>query len=145
MNTKQIKNYLIIDWRNETTRTRATEPNASDLGTNEVVAPISVDVVIPEVEVDELTARVEVPKPRVEEIELADVDADGVTDWEDVADEYLGVFEETYECSWETWETEESDFILQIIQDAPGRPDVEEVRAYCNDEMADRLDGVEVV
>lgn len=140
MNTKTIENWLIIDWKNSKTRTRSTEPTATDLGTNEVVAPISIDVVIPEVEVDELTARVEVPKPRVEETELADIDADGVTDWQDIADEILETeFGDSFHWSWENWRGERDRYVLRILEQSPGRPSVDEVREYCDEVVQERV------
>ena len=144
MDKKQIHNYLVIDWKNESTRTRQTEPRASDLGANEVMTEVTIDVVIPDVQVDELTARVEVPQPRVEATELDDLDADGVVDWQDVADEVLEDFADVFGWSREEWAGEEDQYILRIMEGAPGRPEVDEVRSYCRDEVRSQAESVEV-
>jgi len=73
MPSEEIHNWLIIDWQNGSTRTRKSEPDPSSLGTHEIATEVHLDLVIPEVDVDNLTARVEVPQPRVEATELEDL------------------------------------------------------------------------
>ena len=136
---KEIHNWLVIDWRNDSTRTRKSEPDPSQLGTHEIATEVHLDVVIPEVEIDELTARVEVPQPRVEATELEDLDEDDVDDWRDVADDELDYFAENCTLSWDMWRTERSDYILRIIDKAPGRPSVDDVREYCDDWIREQV------
>lgn len=143
MPNKEIHNWLIINWQNGSTRTRKSEPSTTELGTHEIATELHLDVVIPEVQVDELTARVEVPQPRVEATELDDLDADDVDDWRDVADEKLDYFAENYENSWDMWRGERSEILLQIIDGAPGRPAVDEVRQYCDDWIREQVREVE--
>ena len=61
---KEFEGHLIIDWREGRMRHRKTEPDS--VAPHEVVIPVSVDVVVPDVEVPEIHASVEVPPAKVE-------------------------------------------------------------------------------
>lgn len=125
----QIQNWLIINWKDPSTRTRKSEPKASDLGTHELATELTLDVVIPEVDVDSLHARVEVPTPRVEQSEIEGLDAEDAPDWQDVADEAVGQFFERHD-TWADWRDLSDKFTLNVIRNAPSRPPVEKVQGY---------------
>lgn len=87
MQSKQIENWLVINWRSGSTRTRKSEPD--DLGTYEIATRLSVDVEIPDVEAPELAARVQVPQPRVQTAVLESIDEEDLPDHADVAAEIV--------------------------------------------------------
>lgn len=126
--TEQIENWLIINWQSGSTRTRKSEPGASDLGTHELATRLSLDIIIPEVEVPELSATVEVPQPRVEAAAMDDVDAEDAPDWRDVLDEVLE----------EHQDEDESTLALRILERAPGHPDVGDVRRAVHEKLRKR-------
>jgi hypothetical protein len=76
--------YLVINWRDDDVRFRKTAPSNREVAPTEIAIPVSVGVTVPEVEVPEITAEVEVPAAKVEhavadEQETDDVDrGDGI-------------------------------------------------------------------
>lgn len=126
---ESIENWLILNWKEGTTRTRKSEPDQRKLGTHEIATRLKIDVVIPKVDVPELAARVEVPGPQVETAVLDDVDEADLPDWKDVADD---VFEDAVDPN--PTEAELRGYVdamvVETLQDAPGRPDVSDVRSY---------------
>jgi len=89
MSDKQITGWLVIDWKNETHRTRKSKPKATDLGANEVLAELNVEIHIPEVEVPTLDVAVDVPEPQVYGAELEALEPEEMPDWSEAADELL--------------------------------------------------------
>lgn len=87
MQDKHIENWLVIDWKSGATRTRKSEP--TDLGTYEIATRLSIDVEVPDVEVPDLAARVEVPQPHVQTAVLESVDEEDLPDHADVAAEIV--------------------------------------------------------
>jgi hypothetical protein len=132
MPEKTIHNWLIINWQDGSTRTRKSEPSPSSLGTHELATELRLDVVIPEVDVDELRARVEVPKPRVEQTALDDMDADDAPDWMDVADDRLAEFFDRAGYDWSAWREAKAAVVVDILDNAPTRPPVADVKTYAN-------------
>lgn len=130
MPEKEIHNWLVINWRDGSTRTRKSKPSASSLGTHELATELTLDIHIPEVDVDELRARVEVPKPRVEQTALDDVDADDAPDWMDVADEEIQEFINAHGRDWSAFRERLDTMAVSVLTDAPTRPPVEDVRDY---------------
>jgi len=87
MPDKTITGWLVVDWRNETHRTRKSKPGATDLGANEVLAKLNVEVNIPEVDVPALGIAVDVPEPQVHAATLEALDDEAMPDWTDAAAE----------------------------------------------------------
>lgn len=87
---KNLSAYLIVNWKDETLKSRKTEPSQSKLSPYEIAIPASVEVVVPEVEVPELTARIDVPRANVESGLVEDAAREGDPDaWQDIADDLL--------------------------------------------------------
>lgn len=84
-NTKQIDGWLVVDWKKGKHRTRKSKPSAGDLGTNEVLAKLSVEVEVPEVDVPTLSVKVDVPEPQVFAATLEALDDEDLPDWSDTA------------------------------------------------------------
>jgi len=127
-----IKNWLVINWREGTTRTRKSKPDASKLGTHELATSLTLNVTIPDVDVPELVADVEVPQPRVESSELSDLEAEDSPDWMDVADEIVDQNPEADPYD------EVDRLVVAVLEDAPDRPDVEEVKRYLQTQLRQR-------
>lgn len=131
---ERIENWLILNWKEGTTRTRKSEPDQTKLGTHEIATRLAIDVVIPEVEIPELAARVEVPGPQVATAVLDDVDEDDLPDWTDYAadaveekrEAFLDVQDE--DRGRDAWNALVNEVVLDVLRDAPGRPDVDSVR-----------------
>lgn len=87
---KNLSAYLIVNWKDETIKSRKTEPSQSKLSPYEIAIPASVEVVVPDVEVPELTARIEVPRANVESGLIEDAAREGDPEaWKEVADDLL--------------------------------------------------------
>ncbi|MFW5905557.1 MAG: hypothetical protein ACOCUO_01775, partial [archaeon] len=84
--TKTITGWLVVDWRNGKHRTRQSKPKASELGANEILSKLKVEVEIPEVETTTLSAKARVPKPQVHASDLENLDDDELPEWSNVAD-----------------------------------------------------------
>ncbi|GAB7011755.1 hypothetical protein JCM18549_00260 [Halolamina salina] len=124
-----IENWLVINWREGTTRTRKSKPDAAKLGTHELATSLTLNVTIPDVDVPELVADVEVPQPRVEASELSDLETEDSPDWMDVADEIVDEHPETDPFD------EIDQLVVAVLEDTPGRPDVEEVKRYLQQQL----------
>lgn len=84
---KTLDQWLVIDWKSGSTRTRKSEP--SSLGTHELATRLKIEIEIPEVQVPELAARIQVPAPMVQTAVLESLDEEDLPDWSDVAEEVL--------------------------------------------------------
>jgi len=130
-NDKEIRQYLIIDWKDETTRTRKSKPTASDLGTNEVYAELEIDVHIPEVDVATIAAKVDVPEARVEAANLQALSDEELPDWTDTATE---VFENVGGDYLATDGYNTNDVVdivtARALTEMSTRPDPEKVQDY---------------
>lgn len=88
--TKTLTAYLVVNWKDESLKTRKTEPSEAKLSPYEIAIPANVEVVVPEVEVPEITARVEVPRANVESGLLEDAAREGDPSiWQAIADEQV--------------------------------------------------------
>jgi hypothetical protein len=83
--TKTISGWLVVDWKDETHRTRKSKPSASELGANELLAKLAIDVSVPEVDVPTLAVDIDVPEPQVYAATLDALDEEDLPDWSDEA------------------------------------------------------------
>jgi hypothetical protein len=146
MANKTIDGWLVIDWKNETHRTRKSKPSASELGANELVAELDIDVTIPEVETATLPLQVEVPEPQVQSAELSALSAEELPDWTAVADERLADRDDDLEATEQAHEIASivKKVVAETLLDAPGRPDPERVEEYVHQAvMADVEESVD--
>lgn len=136
MTEKNITGYLIVDWRDETHRTRKSKPSASELGANELLAELDIRVSVPEVDVPTLAAQIEVPEPRVHAATLEALDDEDLPDWTDVADEVIqdaaerGRIEATDDRIGLSYE-----LVGRVMASANGRPDADLVNEYVDDQL----------
>lgn len=135
---KELSAYLIVNWKDETLKSRKTEPDDTNLSPYEIAIPASVTVVVPEVEIPEIAARVEVPRPNVESGLLEDAAWEGDPDaWKEVADDLLdGAFKREGEVN--------DDTVMQLVgrtlttADVPADPT--RVKHYLRREIRDRVE-----
>jgi hypothetical protein len=135
MSEKTIEGFLRVDWKKEKITGRKTEPNASELGANEILVPVEINVTFPETEVPTLSVDVEAPTARVEAGELESIPADEQPGWTDVVEELVAERESDIE------DTETPEEIKEIVKsitattliDAPGRPKAEHVSDYTHE------------
>lgn len=63
--TKRYEGHLVVNWRDDDLRFRKTAPEGA-LAPQELAIPLTIVVTIPEVQVPEIHADIEVPPARVE-------------------------------------------------------------------------------
>jgi len=139
MTEKTISAWLVVDWRDGGTRTRKSKPKASNLGANELLAELNIEVNVPEIDVPTLSAKIDVPEPRVHAATLDALDEDDLPDWTNVADEVLkaNLDRVRHEASLELV----TELVGATLLDASGRPDPELVREYIREHMSRLRDG----
>lgn len=154
MTETTIENWIVIDYKNKATRTRKSEPSATELGKNEIVTRLGIDVVVPEPEVEPVTARVEVPAPTVEDIDAEDLDAEDVRDWREVADAVIEenasrfIVSATFDGEEVTggtvnrkrWRRDRDGLVLDVLEASPGRPEISAVSSYLDNAIEDRAE-----
>lgn len=136
MTDKDITGYLIVDWRDETHRTRKSKPAASELGANELLAELDISVSVPEVDVPTLAAQIEVPEPRVHAATLEALDDEDLPDWTDVADEVIhNAADRGRIDSADSMVGLSYELVGRVLSDASGRPDPDLVGEYVDDQL----------
>ena len=143
--TKTIAGWLIVDWKQGSHRTRQSEPSAAELGANELLADLKVNVTVPEVDVPTLAVDIDVPEPQVYAATLDALDEDDLPDWTDAATDVVTARRDDIQAAAPTgedqvghWDDLLGSLTLQAVQDAPGRPEVNRVREYV-DRLARRV------
>lgn len=86
---KTITGWLVVDWRSGNHRTRKSKPSASDLGSNELLAKLEVNVTVPEVDVPTLAVDIDAPEPQVFAATMEALSEDELPDWTDVVSEVV--------------------------------------------------------
>lgn len=139
MPDRNINQYLIVDWRKGKTRTRKSKPSDSELGTNELIAELKINVSIPEVEVPTLAAEIEVPEPMVHSATLEALSDEEMPDWTDTADRLIADRDLGAELNGAT-PTERCEVMdsitLNVLREAPGRPNIDNVTEYVHEKVA---------
>lgn len=133
MKTKTISGYLVFNWKDGSHRTRKSKPDS--LGTYEIATPLEIQVEIPDVDVPEIAAKVQVPQPRVQTAVLESLDDDAFPDWSDVAEEYLEAYVERIRSA-ETLDAVDDlvdQLTTKVLLDLDGIAEPEKVRAFLQD------------
>lgn len=134
MTTKEIKGYLIVNWKDESHRSRKSRPNASELGANEVVVELDLSVDVPEVETETLAAEIEVPPAKIHTATLDALGSDDLPAWTETATD---VYEEVVDDYPPTPREEEMVVGLTIAR-AENPPSEETVAEFVNGLTEDR-------
>lgn len=132
MPDKTIGGWLVVDWRAGSHRTRKSKPSASELGNNELLAKLSIDVHVPEVEIPELAVAIDVPEPHVRAATLEALDDEQLPGWTDLANDLLS---STPPEDPEEREREIDRVTLETLSESNTRPDPDAVREYVADAM----------
>lgn len=137
MPDKKITGWLVVDWKNETHRTRKSKPKATDLGANEVLAELNVEVHVPEVEVPTLGVTVDVPEPQAYGAELSALDAEDRPDWSDTADELLATRKAEIRRTdlGEPTRRLVNALTAEVLSAVASRPPVEQVQEHVRDHV----------
>lgn len=137
--SKTLDQWLVINWKQGSTRTRKSEP--PDLGTYEIATRLVVDIEIPEVDVPELAATVQVPQPFVQTAVLENVDEEDLPDWSDTAEQVL------HEAVGDQDLAEDADvrplaerLTTRVLVDFGGYAEADEVRDYLWGRLRDERD-----
>jgi len=134
---KNIRAWLIIDWRSGDHRTRKQKPSQSELGTNELLTKINIDVSVPDIDVPTLSAKIDVPEPRVYAATMEALDDDNLPDWtvaaNDVIDNDTRIIKE---ADPDDLDRITDSLVARTLLSAPGRPDAQLVRDYVGDMVA---------
>lgn len=132
MSEKTISGWLVVDWKTGSHRTRKSKPSHSELGTNELLAELKVDVTVPEVEVPTLAVEIDVPEPQVYAATLEAIEDEDLPDWSDGVTEAVETHAALFEDadSPRAWENAVDTVAMRVLQQATGRPDPERVREY---------------
>jgi hypothetical protein len=138
MTDKTISGWIVVDWRKGKHRTRQSKPKTSDLGSNELLAKLSIDVHVPEIEVPELAVEIDVPEPHVRAATLEALDEEQLPGWTDVANE---VIPSTIPNDPSEFQNEVNRITVRTLTEAATRPDPEAVRAYVDETMRAVDDG----
>jgi hypothetical protein len=140
MPEKTITGWLVVNWKNETHRTRKSKPGATDLGANEVLAKLDIEVHIPEVDVPTLGVAVNVPEPQVHAATLEAIDDEAMPDWTDAAAEIAAEHEQRIEEAAAGTETERlvDELTTEVLLAVETRPPAERVHEYVLDLVHER-------
>lgn len=132
MTEKTIDGWLVVDWRQGTHRTRQSKPSPGELGTNELIAELSIDVTVPEVDVPTLALEIDVPEPQVFAATLEALDDEELPEWSTVANEKVEGNRVAFEHADNApeWKSAVDETSMDVLREAPGRPDAENVREY---------------
>lgn len=127
---KTITGWLVIDWKSGSHRTRKSKPDS--LGTNELLAKLSVDVEIPDVDVPELALQIDVPEPQVHAATLEALDEDDLPDWTDEAARVVDKHSDRLQATDNKLEVQDLVDMLtgQVLLEIETRPNPKNVRQY---------------
>lgn len=132
MTVKSLSAYLVVDWRDEDLKVRKTKPETSPY---EVAVPLDLEIEVPEIDVQSLSARLEVPQANVHEIVQGEVHDEELLDWqvtaESVLEDRIGPDPDPEQLKEDSVEQVLGAVMLQ----APGVPDPEKVRDYLDDRI----------
>ena len=134
---KEMTGYLRIDWKKGKISARKTRPKTSKLGANELLAPVTINVEIPEVDQPGLELDMTVPEARVTATEFDQIDEDDRPGWTGVADEKvadresaLRRFETVHDI-----EQEVERITARTLLDAPGMAKPDHVETYVHEQV----------
>lgn len=129
---KKIDGWLVVDWKQESLKARKTKPTVGELGTNELMAKVSVDVSVPDVDIPTLALEIDVPEPKVYAATIEALDDDDLPDWSGVANEKVEANRKALEHANNSteWKGAVDETTVDVLREFSGRPDVENVREY---------------
>lgn len=140
--TKTITAWLIIDWRDGGHRTRKSRPKQSDLGTNELMTKVNVEINVPDIDVPTLSAKIDVPEPRVHAATLDALADEDLPEWTETADAQIEADDVAIRQAGDgDLRRIQESIVARTLIEAPGRPDPELVGDYVERIVAEIREG----
>lgn len=134
MPEKTITGWLVVDWKDGSHRTRQSKPDQHELGSNELLAEIAVDVNVPEVDIPKLALDIDVPEPQVYAATLEALDDEALPDWTDAVHEVVATREPDIEVADRTALPDLIDQLTtRTLLQVNTRPNPEHVHDYVTD------------
>lgn len=139
--TKKYTGWLVLNWRDDDIRFRKTKPSKSDRSPAEYPVKVSVEAEIPELDIPEIAAELNVPQPQVRQVAYSDLlegDELDAPPWVDDVDAATGVHDdliEQYEDDRLEWETLVDTVVGAVLRRADGYPDTADVEQYVEDHL----------
>lgn len=137
---KTITGWLVVDWKKEQHRTRKSKPSATDLGSNELLAELKVNVSVPDVDVPTLAVDIDVPEPQVFAATMEALDDEDLPDWTDAANDVVNDHADAIQDV--TSQAEQRDLVdtltTRTLLSVNTRPEPDQVRRYV-DQMVHRV------
>lgn len=131
MTEKTIEGWLVVDWKSGQHRTRKSKPSYSELGNNELLAKLSIDITVPEVDVPTLAVDIDVPEPQIHAATLEALGEDELPDWTDAVHETLGRYEQRIQSTDRGQLMDIVDVVTtRSLVEINTRPDPKRVREY---------------
>lgn len=131
---KTIRGFAIVDWKKGKIRSRQTEPEVSELGSNELLANLRFDVSIPEVDVPTLAAEIDVPEPMVYSATLEALEEREMPEYAQTADRVITAYVDDIQDAGDAeLEGVVSSIVVRTLRETRGRPRVEVVEEYVNE------------
>lgn len=87
--TKTIDGWLVVDWRRGSHKTRKSKPSQSELGSNELLAKLEIEVNVPDVDTATLAVEIDVPEPQVFSATMEALSDEDLPDWTDAANDVI--------------------------------------------------------
>jgi len=144
MPEKTITGWLVVDWRDGSHRTRKSKPKKSELGANELLAELNIDVHVPEVDVPTLAAKIDVPEPRVHAATMEAVSEEDLPDWTEAASAAIDQEKVAIrQAANGDLQRIVDSITMRTLEDAPGYPDPELVKEYVGDAVRELREGAE--
>jgi hypothetical protein len=133
-----------VDWKHGSHRTRKSKPDS--LGTNELLAKLSIDLTLPEVDVPELALQIDVPEPQVHAATLEALDEDELPDWSDTAHGIVTNHEDRIRDCDDALEAQNlvDQLTARALFEVQRRPDPKTVRHHVQQLVKRLYDGQEV-
>lgn len=142
MADKKVTGWLIVDWKKGSHRTRKSKPKATELGNHELLAKLSIDVNVPEIEVPELAVSIDVPEPHVHAATLEALDEEQLPGWTDIANELIP---SDPPVDFEAYQNELNRIALRTLKESSTRPNPSDVREYVDKTMKAIAEGEKTV
>lgn len=145
MREKQITGWLIIDWKTGKHRSRQSKPEYSELGKNELLAKLTINIRIPEVEEASLAVEIDVPQPMIRQAVLEALDEEDLPGWTDAVADVVREYEASAEFDIDADDPhlgQLADAITtQALMRIESRPDPKAVREYTYDFISEMRGG----
>lgn len=139
---KTITAWLVVDWQSGQHRTRQSKPKHSELGTNELLTKIEIEVSVPDVDVPTLAARIDVPEPRVYAATMEALSDEEMPNWSDAANDVIESEELAIEQAPDgELERLVDSMVTRTLMSAPGLPDPELVKEYIEGAVLEMREG----